>query len=52
LPVQSTAALWFLGGLAFVAGLITEPRRPLTTGVGILFFIVGIVSIARGRRSL
>jgi hypothetical protein len=49
---QKVAVLWFLGGAAFlVAGLITEPRRPLTIGVGILFFVVGIVSITRDRRS-
>jgi hypothetical protein len=47
---QKAAVLWFLGGVAFlVYGSITEPRHALNVGVGVLFFVVGIVSFTRGR---
>lgn len=45
-----TAVLWFLGGAAFiVAGFISEPRHRLTFGVGILFIVVGLVTLRRSR---
>lgn len=48
---QKAAALWFLGGGAFIlAGLIAEPGRPLAIGVGALFVGVGLVSIVRFSR--
>jgi hypothetical protein len=47
---QRVAALWFVGGIALlVAGLTTDPQRPLTIIAGILFSIVGLVSIRRRR---
>lgn len=49
---QKTASLWFLGGVALVvAGLLSDPHRPLAIVAGVLFFVVGISSIARGRGS-
>jgi hypothetical protein len=49
---QKAGVLWFLGGVAFVvAGWMDETRRPIDIAAGILFFIVGFVSIARGRRA-
>lgn len=50
---QKTAALWFLGGVALVvSGLIAEPRRALAVVAGVLFFAVGISTLARSRGSL
>ncbi len=47
---QRVPALWFVGGIALlVAGLTTDPQRPLTIVAGILFSIVGVVSIRRRR---
>lgn len=47
---RKTAILWFLGGAAFlVAGLISEPRRPLTLIGAAAFFAVGVASLVRGR---
>jgi hypothetical protein len=47
---RKTAILWFLGGAAFlVAGLISEPRRPLTLIAAAAFFAVGVASIVRDR---
>ena len=50
---QKTAALWFLGGVALVvAGLLSDPRRPFAVVAGVLFFVVGFSTIARGRGSI
>ena len=49
---KKTAILWFIGGTAFlVAGLISEPPRPLTLVAAVAFFAVGIASIMRERGS-
>ena len=50
--LQKTAALWFLGGVALVvAGLLSDPHRPLAVVAGVLFFAVGISTLARSRGS-
>jgi len=48
---QTAAVLWFVGGLAFVVvWLISDPRRGFSLVAGLLVFVVGIVTLIRGRR--
>ncbi len=50
---QRTVALLELAGALFVTvGLLSEPTNPVAVGTGLLFFIVGILTFAKGRGSV
>jgi intracellular septation protein A len=49
---KATALLWFVGGALFVAvWWMSDQRRVLSLIAGVLFFVVGIVTLWRGRQS-